>query len=339
MPEDAFKLIIRRIAAGETLDKESAETAFEALMSGGAAESQIGAFLLGLHMRGESVEEISAAVRVLRRHMVRIAAPPEAIDVCGTGGDGAGTWNISTAAALVAAGAGAKIAKHGNRALSSLSGSAEVLEVLGVNTAAPPETISRAIKEAGIGFMFAPAHHPAMKHVGAARAALGIRTIFNLAGPLCNPAGVKRQLAGVFAEKWLLPAAEVLAASGAERALIVHGSDGLDEITTTGASKAADLRDGKITLYDITPEDAGLPRASPDALKGGSPKENAAAIKALLAGEKSAFRDIVCLNAGAALMVAGLAQDLSAGVVAAQNAIDEGRAAAALTQLAEISQA
>lgn len=334
-----FKPALRRIVAGEVLDGKTTEAAIEALISGDVPDAVIGGFLIGLAQRGEDVGEIAATVRVLRRHMVAVSAPTGAIDMCGTGGDGQGTWNISTAAALIAAACGVKVAKHGNRALSSLSGSAEVLAELGVNINASPQTIARSIEAAGIGFMFAPAHHPAMKHVGAARAALGVRTIFNLAGPLSNPAGVKRQLMGVPEEKWLMPMAQVLKATGAEKAWVVHGTDGLDELTLTGASHVAELAGGALRQFTITPEDAGLPIVTPEALRGGSPKENANAIRVLLAGEKTPLRDIACLNAAAALIVSDKADNLKQGVAMAAQAIDDGKAAETLKQLAEATKA
>jgi anthranilate phosphoribosyltransferase len=334
----ALKPAIAALAAGREPDDEALKTAFDALMEGEADPVEIGAFLVGLAAVGESPAALAVGARAMRARMTKIDAPAGAIDTCGTGGDARGTWNISTAAALVAAGAGAVVAKHGNKAASSKSGSAEVLEALGVNLFASPAQIERALADANVAFLFAQAHHGAVRHVGPARQALGVRTIFNLLGPLSNPAGAKRQLLGVFDRKWLFPMAEALRDLGAEAALIVHGSDGLDEITTTGVTYAAELHpDGSISQYEIAPEDAGLTRASLDALKGGAPDENARAVRALLDGEAGAYRDIVVLNAAAALKLAGLAADLTTGASLAAAAIDDGRAKLALERLAAAS--
>lgn len=331
---------IQALAQGQEPDAPALEAAFDALMDGQADPVEIGGFLLALTALGESPQALMIGAQAMRARMTPVAAPATAIDTCGTGGDARGTWNISTAAALVAAGAGAVVAKHGNKAASSKSGSAEVLESLGVNLFASPDQVETALSEARVGFLFAQAHHGAVRHVGPARKILGVRTIFNLLGPLSNPAGAKRQLLGVFDHKWLVPMAEALRGLGADAAMIVHGEDGLDEITTTGVSHVAELSpDGTIREYEMTPEDAGLARAGLEDLKGGEPEENAQAIRDLLKGEKGPYRDIVLLNAAAALKLAGLAQDLKSGVALAADAIDEGRAQAALDALVRASNA
>ncbi|XBQ15633.1 MAG: anthranilate phosphoribosyltransferase [Oceanicaulis sp.] len=329
---------IRALAAGREPGEQALRAAFDTLMEGEADPVEVGGFLLALAAVGESPEALRTGAEAMRARMTKIEAPDGAIDTCGTGGDARGTLNISTAAALVAAGAGAVVAKHGNKAASSKSGSAEVLESLGVNLLASPAQIESALSEARVAFLFAQAHHGAVRHVGPARRVLGVRTIFNLLGPLSNPAGAKRQLLGVFDEKWLVPMAEALRGLGAERAMIVHGSDGLDEITTTGPTKVAELHEsGEVTTYEITPEDAGLPRAALDDLKGGEPAENAEAITALLNGARGPYRDIVAFNAGAALKLAGLAGDFADGARQAEAAIEDGRAKAALAALVEAS--
>ncbi|MEQ9144692.1 MAG: anthranilate phosphoribosyltransferase [Parvibaculaceae bacterium] len=332
-----FKSLIAKVADGHALNETDAEAAFNAMMSGDATPGQIGGFLMALRVRGETVDEITAGARVMRAKAVQVPAPEGAIDTCGTGGDASGTYNISTAASFAVAACGVPVAKHGNKALSSKSGSAEVLEKLGVKLDIPPAQIRRCIDEAGIGFMFAPAHHSAMKHVGPTRAELGTRTIFNLLGPLSNPAGTKFQVIGVFAKKWVEPLAHVLNKLGSERVWVVHGSDGLDELTTTGVSHVAELKDGKVTTFDVAPEDVGLTRADPAALKGGNPDENKAALLRLLDGEEGAYRDIVALNAGAALVVAGEAATLSEGVAMAGEAIASGKAKQALDRLVAVS--
>jgi len=331
-----FKTLLARLAAGERLSEADSAAAFDAMMSGDATPSQMGAFLMALRMRGETVEEITGAARTMRAKALPIDAPKGAIDTVGTGGDNAGTFNISTAAALVVAGAGVPVAKHGNRNFSSKSGSADILAALGVNLDAGVGAVQRAMHEAGIGFLMAPKYHSATRHVGPTRAELGTRTIFNLLGPISNPAGAKRQLVGVFAPAWVRPIAEVLGKLGSERAWVVHG-DGLDELTTTGVSFVAELKDGKVEAFEVTPEDAGLKRASLAALKGGEPAENAAKLRALLEGEEGALRDIVLLNAAAALIIAGKAPDLRAGVVLAAKAIQSGAAKTALDKLVAIT--
>ena len=331
-----FKTLLARLAAGERLSETDSAAAFDAMMSGDATPSQMGAFLMALRMRGETVEEITGAARTMRAKALPIDAPKGAIDTVGTGGDNAGTFNISTAAALVVAGAGVPVAKHGNRNFSSKSGSADILAALGVNLDAGVGAVQRAMHEAGIGFLMAPKYHSATRHVGPTRAELGTRTIFNLLGPISNPAGAKRQLVGVFAPAWVRPIAEVLGKLGSERAWVVHG-DGLDELTTTGVSFVAELKDGKVEAFEVTPEDAGLKRTSLAALKGGEPAENAAKLHALLEGEEGALRDIVLLNAAAALIIAGKAPDLRAGVALAAKAIQSGAAKTALDKLVAIT--
>ena len=332
-----FKALLSVAAAGKPLTSEQAETAFDIMMSGNATPSQMGGFLMALRVRGETVEEITGAVRAMRAKMTRIEAPPGAIDTCGTGGDAAGTWNISTGAAIVVAASGVPVAKHGNRGLSSKSGAADVLGVLGVNIDADMALVKQALWEANICFMMAPRHHSAMRHVGPTRVELGTRTIFNLMGPLSNPAGAKRQLTGVFSRAWIGPMAEVLGKLGAERAWVVHGSDGIDELTTTGPSHVAEWKDGKVTTFEVTPEEAGLPRATATALKGGDPATNALAVNALLDGHPGAYRDIVLYNSAAALLVAGKSATLRAGVQMAAEVIASGKARATLAKLVDIT--
>ncbi len=332
-----FKSLLAIVARGEQLDESQAELAFETMMSGNATPAQMGGFLMALRVRGETVAEITGAVRAMRSKMTRIEAPPGAIDTCGTGGDGAGTWNISTAAALVVAACGVPVAKHGNRAASSKTGTADVLAALGVDIDADMALVKQALWQVKIGFMMAPRHHSAMRHVGPTRVELGTRTIFNLMGPLSNTAGARRQLIGVFARDWLGPMAMVLSQLGTERAWLVHGSDGLDELTTTGISHVAELRDGKVTSFEIDPQEAGLPRADPAALKGADAETNAAALVRLLEGERSAYRDIVLLNSAAALVIADRVRDLKDGAAMATAAIDSGEAKATLARLAAIT--
>jgi len=328
-----LKHYIGRIANGCTLTRDEARDAFNVIMSGEATPAQIGGFLMALRMRGESVEEITGAVEVMRAKMLRVEAPVDAIDIVGTGGDGTGTYNISTACVFVAAGCGLKIAKHGNRALSSKSGTGDVLAELGIKLDISPEQISRCIDVAGVGFMFAPQHHAAMRFVGSARVELGTRTIFNLLGPLSNPAGASRMLIGVFDKSWVEPLAHVLKNLGSQAVWVVHGSDGMDEMTTTGPSHVAELKDGKITTFDVHPEQAGLPLAEFEDLKGGDPEYNATALRALLAGEKNAYRDIVMLNVAAALVMCNKAEDLHQAARLAEQAIDNGQAQQALSAL------
>jgi anthranilate phosphoribosyltransferase len=332
-----FKELIGKAATGAKLDETEAGEAFALMMTGNATPAQVAGLLMALRVRGETVEEITAGARSLRERMVRVAAPPDAIDTCGTGGDGAGTYNISTAAALVVAGAGVPVAKHGNRSLSSKSGSAEVLTQLGVNIDAEFPLVEQAIREAGIGFMMAPRHHGAMRHVAGPRVELGTRTIFNLLGPLANPAGVSRQLMGVFAVQWIEPLAEVLGRLGSSFAWVVHGSDGIDELTTTGATHVAEWDGSRVRRFEVSPEDAGLPRALPEDLQGGDPAYNAEAIRAVLAGRPGALRDAVVLGAAGALVVAGRARGVREGAELAAASIDGGAAQAALERLVRIT--
>jgi anthranilate phosphoribosyltransferase len=336
---DEFKGLIAKAATGAALSREEAARGFDTMMSGEATPSQMGALLMALRVRGETVDEITGAVTAMREKMLRVRAPAGAIDVVGTGGDASGSFNISTCAAFIVAGAGVPVAKHGNRALSSRSGAADVLGALGVNIDLTPDGVSRCIREAGIGFMFAPAHHPAMKNVGPTRVELGTRTIFNLLGPLSNPASVKRQMVGVFSRQWIEPLAQVLKNLGSESVWVVHGSDGLDEITTAGATHVAALENGVVRTFEITPEQVGLERVKPEALRGGEAKENAQALSGVLKGEKSAFRDVAVLNAAAGLMVAGRARELKQAVALAQASIDTGEAASRLQRLVASSNA
>jgi anthranilate phosphoribosyltransferase len=336
---DDFKALIGKVATGASLAREEAAIAFDRMMSGEATPSQMGGLLMGLRVRGETVEEITGAVSAMRAKMLTVEAPAEAVDVVGTGGDASGSYNISTCAAFVVAGCGVPVAKHGNRALSSRSGAADVLSALGVRIDLTPEAISRCIAEAGIGFMFAPAHHPAMKNVGPTRVELGTRTIFNLLGPLSNPAGVKRQMVGVFSRHWVEPIAHVLRNLGAERAYVVHGADGLDEITVSGTTAVASLENGEVTTFEIAPEDIGLKRAPAEALRGGDAEANAEALRGVLEGRDGAYRDVVIFNAAAALVVAGRAHDLKQGAALAAKSIGSGEAEARLRRLVAISNA
>jgi len=333
-----FKSYIAKVASGAPLTFDEAREAFDIVMSGDATPSQIGGFLMALRVRGETVAEISGAVATMRAKMLPVSAPPDAIDIVGTGGDGSGSYNVSTCAAFVVAGAGVPVAKHGNRALSSRSGAADTLAALGVNIDIGPESIGTCIREAGVGFMFAPAHHSAMRFVGPTRVELGTRTIFNLLGPLSNPAGVKRQLVGVFPPEWVEPLAHVLGELGSETIWVVHG-EGLDELTTAGVTRVSALENGNVRNFEVTPEEAGLARAGPADLKGGDAAHNARALRAVLEGAKNAYRDIALLNAGAALVVAGRAGSLPEGVAMAAAAIDDGRAMAALDRLIAVSNA
>ncbi len=332
-----LKPLIAKAADGKALSREEARAAFNILMSGEATPSQIAGFLMALRVRGETVEEISGAVDVMRQKMLRVDAPDDAIDIVGTGGDASGTFNISTCAAFVAAGAGLKVAKHGNRALTSKSGSADVLLALGVKLDTEPGRISECIREAGLGFMFAPQHHSSMKHVGPTRVELGTRTIFNLLGPLSNPAGVKRQVTGVFSKSWVEPLAHVLKQLGSEACWICHGEGGYDEIVPSGTTSIAELKNGTVRSFEVTPEMAGLTRSNPQDLKGGEAPQNAEALRAVLAGKPSAFADAALLTAAAALVVAGRTADLKAGVASARESIGSGAAARVLKRLVEVS--
>jgi len=332
-----IKPLIAKLATGSTLTEDEAHEAFDIMMSGDATPSQTGAFLMGLRVRGETVDEITGAAKAMRLRALVVNAPPDTVDTCGTGGDASGSYNVSTGAALVVAACGVPVAKHGNRALSSKSGSADILTALGVNIEADIPLVERAITEVGIGFLMAPRHHGAMRHVAGTRVELGTRTIFNILGPLSNPAGTERQVIGVFDAKWLRPVAEVLGKLGSSRVWVVHGDDGMDELTTTASSQVAELRDGNVSTFSVTPEDAGLTRAAAAALKGGDPKENAAALRAVLDGEVSAYRDIVLLNAAAALVVAERAANLAEGVAQAMAAVDGGKAREVLAKLVDIT--
>ena len=332
-----FKALIGRVASGAALSVDEAHAAFDAMMAGQATPAQMGGLLMALRVRGETVDEITGGARAMRARALRIDAPDGAIDTCGTGGDGKGTFNISTAAALVVAGCGVPVAKHGNRALSSRSGSADLLAALGVNIDADMALVRAALWEAGIGFLMAPRHHGAMRHVAPTRMELGTRTLFNLLGPLANPAGARRQVIGVFDPKRARDMALVLRNLGSERAWIVHGSDGIDELTTTGPSTVVALEEGDIRGFAVAPEDAGLPRAAPADLAGGDAARNAAIVRAVLDGAPGPARDVVVLNAAAALAVAGRVDGLAEGATLAARAIDDGAAAAALAKLVAIS--
>ncbi|ANT51817.1 anthranilate phosphoribosyltransferase [Mesorhizobium amorphae] len=332
----ALKTHIAKVAGGTPLSFDEAREAFDIIMSGDATPGQIGGFLMALRVRGEAVSEISGAVATMRAKMLRVDAPQGAIDIVGTGGDNSHSVNISTGSAFVIAGSGVPVAKHGNRGLSSLTGAADVLIALGVKIDIPPETIGHCIHETGVGFMFAPAHHPAMKHVGPIRGELGTRTIFNLLGPLSNPAGVLRQMVGVFLPEWIMPVAETLKALGTDHAWVVHG-DGYDEITTTGETQVAELVGGEIRSFTLTPEAVGLKRHSKDELRGGDAAYNAKAMRDMLGGAAGAYRDTVLMNAGAGLVVAGKATTLADGMASASQAIDSGRALQVLDRLVAIS--
>ena len=331
-----MKALIARVANGGTLTEAEAEMAFDIIMSGNATPAQMGGFLMALRVRGETVAEITGAARTMRAKALKIPTPDGAIDTVGTGGDGAKTYNISTAAAFVVAGAGVVVAKHGNRALSSRAGAADVLTHLGVNIDCDMGLVQAALDEAGICFFMAPRHHSAMRHVGGTRVELGTRTIFNLLGPLSNPGMVKKQLIGVFSKDWVVPMAETLIKLGSERAWVVHG-DGLDEITTTGVTTVASLADGRIETFEITPEDAGLPRVAVDQVRGGEPEHNATALRAILDGAPGPYRDIVLMNAAGALIVAGKATTLREGVALAAEILDSGKAKAKLAALVAVT--
>ena len=332
----AFKPLLMRLADGGTLSEDDAGEFFAACLRGEPTPAQVGAALTAMRMRGETMGEITACARAMRKAAIHIEPPYPTIDVCGTGGDGQHTYNISTAVGFVAAGGGLKVAKHGNRALSSKSGGADVLSELGVAIDAGPERQLRAMDEAGICFLFAQSHHGAMRHVSPIRAELGFRTIFNLLGPLTNPAGAKRQVVGVFAERWVAPLAQVLGALGSERAWVVHGG-GMDEMSTTGETSVAEYREGQVRLFTVTPEAVGLPRAALAELTGGTPAENAEALRDLLKGKPGPYRDIVLLNSAASFLVGDVVETLREGVELAAKVIDDGRAQRALDKLVEIA--
>lgn len=334
---DDFRGLLAKVGSGQALNVDEAERAFDIMTSGNATPAQMGGFLMALRVRGETADELAGGARVLRAKVQRVRAPEGAIDIVGTGGDHHGTYNVSSCSALVVAGAGIPVAKHGNRAFTSKSGAADVLNALGINLDLPIETLEKALTEANICFLMAPRHHSAMRNVAGPRVELApSRTIFNLLGPMSNPALVKRQLVGVFDRRWLRPVAEALGQLGLERALVVHGQDGMDELTTTTKSWAASLENGKVSEIEIAPEEIGVARASIEQLKGGDAVHNAEEIKKVLAGEHNAFRDIVLLNSAAAIVVAGKAQDLKEGAALAARSIDNGKAAHALATLQRI---
>ena len=327
-----LKPVLARLAAGGTLDEAEAEAAFGTIMGGEATPAQIAGLLMAMRVRGETVPELVGAVRAMRARMLAVPAPPDAIDVCGTGGDNAGTLNVSTAATFVLAGCGVKVAKHGNRALSSRTGGADVLTALGVNVDAAVDRLPGAMSRSGCMFLFAPRHHAALRHAAGPRVELGTRTIFNLLGPLANPARVRRQLTGVFDPAWARPMAETLGALGTERAWLVHGM-GLDELTVAGPSQVVEWHGGQVRSFVVEPEEAGLARSPADAIRGGDPADNAAALRALLDGAPGAYRDTVVLNAAAGLVVAGAANDLRDGAALAARSIDSGAARGSLDSL------
>jgi len=335
---DLFKPLLAKLANGETLNEADAEIFFSACLRGEPTAAQIAAAVTAMRLRGETVGEITACARAMRRSAVVLEHSFDVVDTCGTGGDGHHTYNISTAAAIVAAGGGLKVAKHGTKAISSKSGSSDVLSALGVNITAPADAQRRALDEAGLCFLYAPAHHGAMRHVMPIRTELGFRTVFNLLGPLSNPAGARRQVLGVAELRRLEPLARVLGALGAERAWVVHGQ-GLDELTTTGANEVAEWRDGGVRLFHIAPEAVGLPRGQLDDLRGGDAAHNAAALRRLLEGESGTYRDVVLLNAAAAFLVADAVETLREGVDRAAASLDTGKAKGALERLIVISMA
>lgn len=332
-----LKPFLAKVSEHQALTFDEATSAFEIIMSGRASPSQIAGFLVALRMRGENIDEISAAVNVIRSKAIPIKAPANAIDIVGTGGTGSGKLNISTASAIVVAGCGIPVAKHGNRASSSKSGTADVFACLGINIDADMALIEKSIAEANIGFMMAPRHHESFKYVGPVRVEMGIRTIFNILGPLCNPAGVKRNLLGVYSKQWVRPMAEVLARLGCEKAWVVHGADGLDELSTTGVNFVCEVDGGKVREFEVSPEDAGLPLASLEDLKGADPVYNAERLRSLLQGKKDPYRDIVLFNAAAALLISNKVDNLKQGVSIAAEVIDSGKARETLEHLSQIS--
>jgi anthranilate phosphoribosyltransferase len=336
---DSFKPYLAKVATGASLTREEARAAFDDLLSGEVTHAQGGAFLMALRVRGEALDEIVGAVSAMRGRMLRVNAPADAIDIVGTGGDHSGSYNISTLASMIVAGCGVPVAKHGNRAASSRSGAADVLTALGVKIGLDTEGLERCLREAGLCFMFAQAHHASMRHVAPVRVELGTRTLFNLLGPLSNPAGVSRQLIGVFSEAWLEPLTQVLHELGSETVWTVHGSDGLDEITTTGPTHVVALENGAIRRFTIAPQDVGLPLARAEDLKGAEPEHNASELRAVLEGRRTAYRDVAVLNAAAALVVAREAKDLRDGFERASQAVDSGAARAVLERLVKASNA
>ncbi|WP_417308754.1 anthranilate phosphoribosyltransferase [Devosia sp.] len=328
---------LAKIADSKDLTGEEMRGVMRIIMSGDATPSQIGAFLMGMRIKGETVGEIAAAVSILREQMVPVTAPEDAIDIVGTGGDGMGSVNISTTTALVVAAAGVPVAKHGNKALSSRSGASQVLEALGVKLDLTPDEISDTIARAGIGFMFAPSHHPAMRHVGPARAEMGVRTLFNLLGPQSNPAGVRRYLLGVYSTEWVEPVAAALLANRAIKAWVVHSSEGLDELSTSGPNFVAQIAGGDLRSFELHPDKVGLSLTDPKDLLGGTPEDNAAAMMALFDGAPGAYRDTVLLNAGAALLVADKVDTIEDGIAMAREIVDSGKAKQTLARLVAVS--
>jgi len=337
MTDLAIHPILALLADGKNLPHDMAVRAFQIIMNGGATPAQMGAFLMGLRIKGETVEEISAGAVAMRTKAQRFRAPAGAIDTCGTGGDARGTYNISTAVAFVLAACDIPVVKHGNRSVSSQSGSADVLAVLGVNVNAELPVLERCLAECGICFLMAPRFHPAMRHVAPVRQELGMRTVFNLLGPLSNPGAPNYQLLGVYSDTWVEPLAQVLKQLGTQSAWVVHGSDGLDELTLSGASMVAELKYGAVRRFEVTPEDAGLPRAPVESLKGQTPEVNASALVEALSGMENAYRNAVVYNAAAGLLIAGKVQDLKQGAAMAKEAIDSSRAHAVLKKLVEVS--
>lgn len=333
-----FQPFLDRAVSGLPLNAEDAAAAFDQIMDGKVSPVRMAGFLAALRTRGETADEIFGAASALRSHMLAIKAPKGAVDIVGTGGDAKGTYNVSTCAAFVVAGAGVPVAKHGNRSVSSKCGAADVLEALGVKLGGTPALLEKSLKKSGLAFLFAPAHHGAMKHVAPVRKEMAVRTIFNLIGPLSNPAGVKRLVIGAFSEKWLEPMAEVMRRFGAEHVWLVHGAGGLDELSTLGETVVAELAGGKIRRFTVKPADAGLKTAALADITGGGAEENAAALTDVLNGKPSAFRDIVILNAAAALIVGGKAASLEEGAALAAKSLDSGAAREALAKLVKISQ-
>jgi anthranilate phosphoribosyltransferase len=335
---DVLKPFLAQLSHGHSLNQAQAYTVFSHVMAGGASAAQIGALLMALRLKGETIDELAGATQVLRENVQAITAPPDAIDCCGTGGDAQGGFNVSTATAFVVAGCGVAVAKHGNRALTSRSGAADVLRALGVRIDPPPSLVETGLWEDGICFLFAPQHHAAIRHVMPARGELGFRTIFNLLGPLANPAGVKRQLLGVFDRQWTRPLALVLGKLGAQHVWVVHGEDGSDELTTAGVSYVAEWRENTLHEFTLTPEDIGLKRVDKSALAGGSPDENASLLREILAGKSGPLRESVCLNAAGALIIAGKVKTLHEGLALARQALDSGAALHKLALLIKRSQ-
>jgi anthranilate phosphoribosyltransferase len=336
---ESFKPYLAKVATGASLTRDEARAAFDDLLSGEVTHAQGGAFLMALRVRGEALDEIVGAVSAMRGRMLRVNAPAEAMDIVGTGGDHSGSFNISTLASMIVAGCGIPVAKHGNRAASSRSGAADVLTALGVKIGLDAEGLERCLREAGLCFMFAQAHHASMRHVAPVRVELGTRTLFNLLGPLSNPAGVSRQLIGVFSEAWLEPLTRVLQELGSRTVWTVHGSDGLDEITTTGPTHVVALENGAVRRFTISPQDVGLSLARPEDLKGADPEHNSAELRGVLDGRRTAYRDIAVFNAAAALVVAGQAKDLRDGFERAVTAVDSGAAKGVLERLIRASNA